>query len=363
MTNVFIRLCSLLIASWLAVTGIATAQQVLNCGIPPVGSINLTGDPEPQQPIWCVSGLAPQIRTAHVDPFGGWLDNFDNNGQIGSFRDGEIDYHVFDDIDHSSGSVHFVANNYWIVDLAKQSNLQGAAISPIQSFHFENGNLILEVDVAAGTAAFHDSNGADIVWPEVAWSTAAAPGGVVDGLYLYGHFEGAWTGGCRLQAARSLTCAVQADHVLASVTNDQPPCFSVSPSRVMEISGHQQCGSVHSGMSIDFGAPASAWRVCQPNQVDPCLDRFRFEWSKNGLVIYVNGIKFGEDSSWPAQSQLPDSVASGATPVWVYFGQWGDFSDPNIYRFHWQRVAVNPHNAIDGIIPTSAARFGHASGR
>jgi len=123
----------------------------------------------------------------------------------------------------------------------------------------------------------------------------------------------------------------------------------------MEISGHQQCGSVHSGMSVDFGAPSGAWRVCQSNQVDECLDRFRFEWSKTGLVIYLNGIKFGEDSGWPVGSQLPDNVASGAVPVSVYFGQWGDFSDANVYRFHWQRVAVNPHDANGNILPPSAS--------
>jgi hypothetical protein len=176
-----------------------------------------------------------------------------------------------------------------MVDLAKQSSLQGAAHAGIP---FRGWPVVIEADVAAGTAAFHESNGADIVWPEVAWSTAATPGGVVDGLYLYGHFQGSWTGGCRLQAARGLTCAVQADHVLGTVSNDQPPCFSVSPSRVMEISGHQQCGNVHAGMAVDFGAPHNAWRVCQANQVDPCLDRFRFEdraglglfWTMGGLL-------------------------------------------------------------------------------
>jgi hypothetical protein len=354
MGKCLLNLCGLALMLGVA-HNIAAQTAGPNCGVPPIGVLNSAEDPEPQQPIWCIGSLAPQTKTAQPDQFGGWVDNFDNNGQIGSFRDGELGYHVFDGIDGPTTSAHFVANNYWIVDLAKQSNLQGAAISPMQSFHFENGKLVLEVDVAAGTAAFHESNGADIVWPEVAWSTAAAPGGVVDGLYLYGHFEGAWTGGCRLQSARSLTCAVQADHVLSTVTNDQFPCFSVSPSRVMEISGHQQCGSVHSGMSVDFGAPANAWRICQANEVDPCLDRFRFEWSKTGLVIYINGIKYGEDSGWPTGSQLPDDVTSGATPVWVYFGQWGDFSDSNVYRFHWQRVAVNPHDSGGGIVPPSAS--------
>src|SRR5258708_22362900 len=165
MRSFSLRIGLVLVVSSLALAAIATGQQLNGpcCGLPPVGSINLVEDPEPQQPIWCISGLGPQTRTAHLDPFGGWLDNFDNSGQIGSFHDGELGYRVFDNIDGSSLSAHFVANNYWIVDLAKQSNLQGAAISPIQSFHFENGNLILEVDVAAGTAAFHDSNGADIV--------------------------------------------------------------------------------------------------------------------------------------------------------------------------------------------------------
>jgi Fibronectin type III domain len=63
------------------------------------------------------------------------------------------------------------------------------------------------------------------------------------------------------------------------------------------------------------------------------------------MTLYVNGIKFGEDSGWPAYAQLPDAVVNGSTPIYAHFGEFGDFTDSNVYRFHWGRVAVNPHNS------------------
>jgi hypothetical protein len=127
----------------------------------------------------------------------------------------------------------------------------------------------------------------------------------------------------------------------------------------MELSGHQACGSVHSGFAVDFGAPSNAWRVCAAGTVDPCLDRFRLEWSKTGLVAYVNGIKFAEDSGWPAQAQLPDAVVNGSTPIYAHFADWGDFSDSNVYRFHWGRIAANPHNADGSLMaPSASPTFG-----
>jgi hypothetical protein len=347
----------------------STAQRVgsltTNCSVVPVGvGNNPPNDPEITEPVWCASTTASPITTGHTDGFGGWVDPFESSATMAHFDDGEMGYNVFDDmtVGGTGGlSQHFLTNGYWIVDLAKLAGGQGAAISPRQSFQFQNGRLVIEADVTAGVFGFHDSSGADIVWPEMVWSTAPAPvqGGSTDGLYLYGEFQNAWAAGCRLQSHHSLTCAIEADHTLASVTNDQPPCFSVQPSRVMELSGFQECGSTHTGFADDFGAPAGAFRTCQPNQTDQCLDRFRLEWSKTGLVVYVNGMKYAEDSGWPSYAQLPDSVVNGATPIYVYFGQWGDFASSDIYRFHWQRLAVNPHDAAGNpLSPSASPTFG-----
>ncbi len=213
-----------------------------------------------------------------------------------------------------------------------------------------------------------------MVWGEVVWSASQAldSSNTDDALYSYGYHRGFWTAGCRIQAHRSLTCAVEADHDLSSTTGDQFPCFSVPPARVMELSGHQQCGTTHSGFAVDFGAPSAAWRTCPPPplgpdgkplpdkyQVDPCLDRFRFEWSQAGLVAYVNGIKFAEDSGWPSYAQLPASIADGSTPVYMHMADWGDFSSSDTYRFHWGRSAANPHDAAGNLLaPSASPTFG-----
>lgn len=356
-------------------TGLLPVAAV-GCGTAPIGTANLPDDPEPTVPAWCLSaplGSAPQ--SGGSDGHGGWIDSFSpgvngstpahlgiacpTTAQCSSIENG---YTLQDNISAggTTTSQHFIANDYFEVDLAKQSNFNGADLSPNQTVHFENGKMVLEADVAASEPGFADSNGADEVWPEVVWSTSQALNSddTNDALYSYGYHKGFWTAGCRIQAHRSLTCAVEADHVLSSTTGDQFPCFSVAPSRVMEISGHQQCGTVHSGFSVDFGAPSNAWRICPAGTVDPCLDRFRFEWSKAGLVAYVNGIKFAEDSGWPAESQLPDSIVDGSTPIFAHYADWGDFSG-GVYRFHWRRIAAQPHNPDGSLMgPSASPTFG-----
>lgn len=333
----------------------------------PVGTANLPPtDPEPTLPIWCNGTPSASPLTGTTDGFGGWIDPFNNTISGTSparLNDGEGGYHTYEGISAGGGtsrSQHWEANGYFVADMTKGALDSGTDLSPLQSFRFQGGKLVLEGDVAV-ESAFASSSGADIVWPEMVWSTTPAPsaGTVNDNLYLYGYFQGAWASGCRLQARRSLTCAVEANAPLASTTGDQAPCWSAPPARVMEISGFQYCGSTHSGFSVDFGAPSSAWRVCAPGTVDPCLDRFRFEWTKSSFVAYVNGIKFAEDSGWPGYAQLPDAIVNGSTPIYAHFGEFGDFTDSNVYRFHWGRIAVNPHNA-DGTLmaPSASPTFG-----
>lgn len=361
------RFIPLLAALALAVGFLPVASaSAATCSTVQVGLANLPPtDPEPTTPMWCNQLAAAPPATGMNDGFGGYSDSF-QNGVSGTAPAAisPSQYVLQDRAGVDSGlTEHWTMNGYWGSDAAKTGTFDGDDLSPAESFSFQNGKLVLEGDVAAATPGFVDGNGADNVWAEMDWSTRQLqdPSNTNDALYSYGYYKGAWAAGCRLQASRSVTCAVEADHDLASTTGDQAPCFSDPPARVMEISGFQQCGSTHSGMSVSFGAPANAWRVCPRGQVDPCLDRFRLEWSATGLVVYVNGIKFGEDSGWDKTVgfALPPAIVDGATPVYAHFSDWGVFKDPNVYRFHWQRVAVNPHNG-DGTPagPTASPTFG-----
>ena len=158
-----------------------------------------------------------------------------------------------------------------------------------------------------------------------------------------------------MHGGRNVVCALEADKAIPT-NGDKAPCFSVAESRVFELSAFQACGTTHSGFAADFGAPKAAWRQCQPNQVDTyCRDRFRFEWSQSGFVAYVNGIKYAEDTGWPGYAQIPAAIASGKRPVYAFFGEWGAFRDANVYRFHWGRIAVNPHDANGNPLAPSAA--------
>jgi hypothetical protein len=329
--------------------------QAFTCGTVPVGQANPSSEVEPLQPVWCLGAMAAEPTTRVLDQWGGWQDAFQTNVQDGHLNNGDMGYRVFDGLSNGDAikARHFVNNNHWMLDMSHDNG--GAALSPNQAFHFENGKLILEADVAAGIPGYFSPQG-DIVWPEIDWSTSPTPTAkVADGLYLYGHFGGAWTAGCRLNGGRNLICAMESNQDLATTTNDKPPCFSTG-ARVFELSGFQQCGTTHAGFATDFGAPKNAWRQCQANQMDMyCRDRFRLEWSKDGFVAYVNGIEYAQDTGWPGYAQIPENIVDGQTPVYAFFGEWGDFTDTNVYRFHWGRLAVNPHDANGSLLGLSAA--------
>jgi len=334
----------------------AVPAQAFSCGTVPVGQANPSAEVEPMQPVWCLGTMATEPTTRQLDTWGGWQDAFQTNVQNGHLNNGDMGYRVFDGL--SNGDTikarHFVNNNHWMLDMSHDNG--GAALSPNQAFHFQNGKLVIEGDVAAGIPGYFSSQG-DIVWPEIDWSTSPTPTAkVADGLYLYGHFGGQWAAGCRLNGGRNLICAMEADHPLSTTTGDKPPCFSAPDARVFELSGFQACGATHAGFATDFGAPKNAWRQCQANQMDMyCRDRFRLEWSRDGFVAYVNGIEYARDTGWPGYAQIPEDIASGKVPVYAFFGEWGDFSDANVYRFHWGRIAVNPHDATGNLLAPSAA--------
>lgn len=351
-----------LLAGFGDLTQIAPRLAAASCPVP-VGVANTATDPEPTVPLWCVTGLQAPPTTGALDGFGGYIDPFGETlTGPAHLNDGEAGYHVTDIANGGNGQAQhgIMPGGYFVGDLAKLTSEQGTDLSPNQAFHFQNGKLVIEADVAAGSFGFANSDGSDYAWPEIDWSTSPTPAvnGSVEGLYGYGYFGGFTSAGCRLQARHALTCAVEdaaQNRPLAGETQDAAPCFPAGSSRVMELSGFESCGTTHSGFAEDFGAPKGVFRSCPQNTVDPCLDRFRLEWSQAGLVAYVNGTKFAEDSGWDANHQLPAAVVSGQTPVYAHFFDFSDFSDSNVVRVHWQRIAVNPHDAAGNPLPPSAS--------
>jgi hypothetical protein len=333
----------------------AAPVQAYSCQTVPVGQANPPVQAVPVQPAWCLGALANEPTTRQLDPQGGWQDSFQTNAPAGHLNNGDMGYRVFDSLSNGSNprTRHFVSDNHWMVDMAHDNG--GAAISPRQAFHFENGRLVIEADVAAGVPGFFTPQG-DVVWPEIVWSTSPTPtASAPEGLYLYGHFGGQWAGGCRLHGGRNMICALEADRAVPT-NGSKAPCYSEGDSRVLQISAFQACGPTHAGFAADFGAPKNAWRQCQPNQADTfCRDRFRLEWTQSGFTAYVNGVKYAEDTGWPGYAQIPAAIASCQRPVYVFFGEWGDFKDANVYRFHWGRLAVNPHDAGGSPLAPSAA--------
>src|SRR6185436_17176998 len=132
----------------------------------PSGQANPSMEAEPMGPIWCYNLAAPTPITRKIDAWGGWEDHFDTNIQMGRFQDGDMDYRIFNQLIGSQSSWKtglFINNNHWMEDFAlldTVNNLSGGTlVSPNKNFKFENGKLIIEVDVAAGAGEF---GGADV---------------------------------------------------------------------------------------------------------------------------------------------------------------------------------------------------------
>jgi len=333
-------------------SAIAAPTKNANCSpdVIPVGQSNPPGsESEPMAPIWCFDLAAPGAPT-RVSGANDWVDTFTGVTPMGRFSDGDYDYRLFDSAGSPSRTQHFTNNNHWMVD-STGAFAGGDMMRPNRSFRFENGKLVVEADAAAGISGY-----GGVTWMEMTISTAGAPtGDVVDNLYAYGQFGGADTFGCRLQADGTPMCSYEAARKGAQP--NARPCFEAPPARLVEISWFEQCGPVHTG-GLRSGDNANFWRQCStPAQVPDmqCRDRFRMELSQAGLKFYVNGHFYFEDSSWAARYQLPAEVVNGSVPVYIYFSDWQVRPDQPAYRFHWQRLAINPHNSDGSIAAPSAA--------
>ena len=322
---------------------------VPGCGpaVVPAGQATPPGEPEPLRPVWCYR--LPVMAPTRVDGENSWVDTFDTGMNMGRFQDGDMGYRVFPDIDNGGEprkSVLFLNQDHWMVDTAGGTN-GGVLVRPDRSFRFQDGTLVIEADVAAGLPAYSDSASV-----EVDVSTAPAPTGhVVDEQYGYGLFGGQTTFGCRFQADRQITCSL----FNASGAPGDPAVFGNEQGRVWQMLPFQHVGTTNVGGDAS-GENGQFFRECDPGQMDLfCRDRFRIELTKDSVRVLVNGHLYFEQSGISPKYQLPPELLDGN--VYTYFTSWVNRPLKPAYRFHWDRVAVNPAGP-----PAPALSFGlHSS--
>lgn len=345
------------------------------CSVVPNGQANPSDEPEPMGPIWCFATVAsPTTRT--IDAGGGWIDNFDTNVQMGRLNDGDMGYRLFDTFNPGQLQAGtFINNNHWMVDIVDVSPHRlsgGLMLTPNRSFRFENGKLVVEVDAAAG----QDGMGGADVFYEIDITPAANLTYTVDNLYGYGMFGGVGALGCRLERADD------GGHTVCSMYDnsgrDAGGTDMSGQGRPRGQSGRtwetQGAGSSRTAPTVVGGHPGyvmpgtglsgrNVFRICNDNQMDVfCRDRFRFEFTKTSVTIFVNGYKWfdiqGLYASNPftgADNRIPDSWISGG--VNVYFTSWINGGQHTPTRFHWGRVAVNPHSGSGFTAPSAAPSF------
>jgi hypothetical protein len=293
------------------------------------------------------------MPTTRVAAANTWEDNFDTHTQMGRLEDKDMGYRVFNSLENSPEkrtSKFFINNNHWMVDTAG-GQMGGAVMRPDTSFKAENGKLVVEADVAAAIPDYKDSASV-----EIDVNAADQPTGkTVDNLYGYGLFGGQWSLGCRFQADRRIFCAMYNPAL-------QPGDSDVDGNengRVWQMSDFQFVNKADGKHfhANPHGEGGQYWRQCKPNEMDiMCRDRFRLELTKTSLTVYVNGYKYFEQTDLAPKYQIPDELLNNA---YVYFTNWVNRPTAPAYRFHWDRVAINPKDK-DGqpAAPTASPSYG-----
>jgi hypothetical protein len=309
----------------------------LNCwpDVTPAGAL-----PEQPDQVLCIKlGEGPDTSTQSVNA---WRDEFNHGLSFGGFQN--TNYKIYNALS-AYKSAHWRHANHWMVDLMPKSLVgsgqnydKGAAMMrPNRSFTFENGKLIVETDVAAGLLVYGEG-----AWPEIIVTTAAHPSGrVPDGTYAYDMFPTDWTFGCRLQANRHPTCALKKN----DGNNNQ------AGTQVWEMSWFQKVGTYVYGGN-EYGQRGNYWRLCQIDEPDiNCRDRFRLELTRTSVTLYVNGLKYFQQTGIPP---LPNALVNGQ--VYVYLASAQVSHPAVIIRYHWDRLTINtdqPPSAVPGFDPPS----------
>jgi hypothetical protein len=343
-----------------------------------LGQMYPTAGLEPEFPIWCYA-QPPAGQPTRALAGNQWVDNFDNAGPaIQSFSDHAYGYRVFDQLiaRHDRFKLgYFVNTDHWMVDLVDVSldRLSGGVmVSPDQTFQFENGQLVIEVDAAAGSDAMGGANR----FYEIDVSSATQTAGYSrDDLYGYGQFGTAGGLGCRLERndqGGNFVCAMYDQSGRATDGRCADPAGCPTPDLNGRVWETQGVGNALTGATIRGGFPEyvipgafglrlrDVWRQCAANVHDlHCRDRFRMELTRDSLHMYVNGYQAMTIDGLAAvnpegrDARLPGSwIQNGLRP---YFTSWVNGGQHQPIRWHWDRIAVNSHDASGNFAAPSAS--------
>ena len=105
----------------------------------------------------------------------------------------------------------------------------------------------------------------------------------------------------------------------------------------------------------------NVWRQCADNELDlHCRDRFRLEVTKDSIHLLVNGypamLMDGLTANNPEgrDARIPDSwFQQGVRP---YFTSWINGGQHTPTRWHWDRIAVNPHDSSGNFAAPSLSK-------
>ena len=132
-----------------------------------------------------------------------------------------------------------------------------------------------------------------------------------------------------------------------------PSVFGNELGRVWQMLSFQHVGKINDSAQSD-AERASSFRKCGRDQLDlHCRDRFRLELARDSVKIFVNGRPYFEQSAIEPENQLPDEFLN--SDQYVYFSSWVNRPLESAYRFHWDRLAINPRDASGAEMPASAA--------
>lgn len=287
----------------------------------------LPGQPAP---VFCAV-MQPGAPTA-ADGGNQWVDDFEHGLTFAEFD--AADYQVFEAVTGVAQTRHWRHANHWMVDLAPRppgatygGDLGGTVIRPNAAFAFTDGRFVAETDFAAGHADYDGGQ----VWGEIVVTTAAQPTGFrnAGGAYGYDLFPGHYTLGCRLQSERVPICALM----------DDSPDGVGAGGRVWEMSFFQEVGEVSYGGYPQIQDRGDYWRRCAAeNDSDIlCRDRFRLSLTRNSVTLFVNGLKYFQQTAIP---DLPDEMLQG--DLYVYLASMIARPQYDVVRYHWDRIAVNP---------------------
>lgn len=338
----------------------SAATPLANCWPDAVPAGAIAGQPKP---IWCYTDYSIATDT-HIEGPNSWVDEF-NHGA--SFATPSSAYTVFESINQISKTQTWFHANHWMTDIAPKfsatddgARYGGNVVRPNKAFRFEDfgdgrgKKLVIESDIAAGINGYNapTSN----AWVELVISNSPVTTfnsnnkANVGNFYAYNFFQRNWAFGCIMYPDGFPGCALVSN-------NGAPP----EQDERWQGSHFQHPGSYSFGGQP--GAPSGVegrpvgdfWRHC--GTVDPdtnCRDRFRMEIWKTGYAIYVNGVKYSENSGITDPNKMfPDELVNG--DVYVYMGNIVGIHPSDTVRFHWDRFAVNPKDGQGRLMPPSAA--------